>query len=258
MPFENPMRESRVENRVSRTAPARLAVRFFAVAVLTLLLDTKDAKSAEPDLQLWFPVQVVHPLGEDWTVSMQTELRLRNEISELSELIYKPALNYHFSPTWAMSVGYKYIDKYHEANEQDIWQEGHFNKTFDDLVTGFQVRLEERFIDGIDGVIPRLRFLEHVSYPIGDSRCYLTGFGAIRFNLDDKGQGPVSGFEQSRIYADLGRHFGDRIQFEVGYLWRYEEKRTGDDRSDHAIHFLLVFNTKGKRIRKPHSRDRYR
>jgi hypothetical protein len=255
---KNAMKESRVDHQISRTVPGRLAVRLVAVAALTFLLGTKDAKSAEPDLQLWFPVQFINPVGEDWSVSMQTELRLRDDISEFSQLVYKPALNYHFNSTWAVSVGYKYIDKYHQANEQDIWQESHFNKTFDDLVTGFQVRLEERFIDDMDGVIPRLRFLEHLSHPIGDSPYYLTGFGAVRFNLDDKGSGPVAGFEQSRIYAGLGRHIGERIQFEVGYLWRYEEERSGDDLNDHAIRLRMVFNTKAKRIKKPHPRDQYR
>jgi hypothetical protein len=226
--------------------------------MLVLLIDTKEATPADGDLQLWFPVQFIHPVGEAWSFSMQTELRLQNSISDISEIIYKPAVNYHFNQTWALSVGYKYIEKYREANEQDIWQEIHFNKKFNDLATGLQLRLEERFIDDINGVIPRLRVLEHISHPIGDSHFYVTGFGAIRFNLDNKGQGPVSGFEQCRIYAALGRHFGDRVQFEVGYLWRYEEERDSDDKSDHAIHFQLMFNSRRKLIRKPTVRDRYR
>jgi hypothetical protein len=229
-----------------------------ALAVLTLLLSAADAKSANPDFQLWFPAQFIHQWGEKLTVSMQIEPRLEDDITEFSELVYKPALNYHFNPTWTFSSGYKYIDKYHDANEQDVWQEIHCNKTFSDLVTGFQVRLEDRFIDDMDGVIPQLRFLEHLSHPIGDSPCYLTGFGAIRLNLDDKGEGPVSGFEQSRIYAGLGRHLGEHIQFEVGYLWRFEEERSGDDKNDHAIHLQLVLNTKAKQVKKPTSRDQYR
>jgi hypothetical protein len=103
-----------------------------------------------------------------------------------------------------------------------------------------------------------LRFLQHLSHPLGESPNYLTGFGAIRFNLDDKGEGPVSGFEQSRLYTALGRHIGDHVQFECGYLWRYEDERSGTDRSDHAIHFQLLINTKAKHIKKPTSRDRYR
>lgn len=253
------MKKPSVVRRVLRAASGRLPIRFVVVvAALSFLLGPKDANSADDDLQLWFPVQIVHPVGKEWAISMQTELRLKDDISEFGRLVYKPALHYHIDPSWVFSAGYKYIDKYQMANEQDPWQEITLNKMFDDLVTGYQVRLEERLIDGIDGILPRLRFLTHVSYPIGHSPSYLTGFGAVRFNLDEKGEGPVSGFEQSRIFAGLGRHFGERIQFEVGYLWRYEEKRTGDDLSDHAIHFRLVFNTKGKSIKKPHPRDQYR
>jgi hypothetical protein len=253
------MKPSGVDAQGSRITPAWVSVLVVgAISLLASLGVPQNAHSTEPDLQFWFPVQVIHPFAEDWSVSMQTEPRLKDDISEFSQLVYKPALNYHFNETWAVSLGYKYIDKYQQADEQDIWQEGHYNKKFGDLATGFQVRLEERFLGDINGVIPRLRFLEHVSHPIGETPYYLTGFGAIRFNLDDKGQGPVSGFEQSRIYAGLGRHIGDRIQFEAGYLWRYELERVGADKSDHAIRLHLVVNTKRKETKKPDHRDRYR
>ncbi len=236
----------------------RVFIRVFALACGPCSRTRSEATSADSDLQLWAPVQFIQPVGEAWTLSLQTELRLKDDISETDELIYKPAVNYHFNPTWAVSIGYKYIENYQKANEQDVWQELHFNKNCNDLVTGLQLRLEERFIDDIDGVIPRLRVLEHISHPIGDSPWYLTGFGALRFNLDNKGQGPVSGFEQSRIYAALGRHFGDRVQGEFGYLWRYERERTSEDKSDHVLHFQLVFNNRVKPARKPATRDRYR
>lgn len=233
-------------------------VRLSTLVLLVVSGLAMPAQSADPDFQLWSPIQLIHPIDERWEASMQIEPRLQSDISKFSQLVYKPAVNYHFSKTFAFSAGYKYIDKYHEANEQDLWQETHCNKKFEDLVTGFQIRLEERFIDDLGGVIPRLRFLQHLSYPIGESQSYVTGFGAIRINLDDKGAGPVSGFEQSRVYAALGRHFGDYVQFECGYLWRYEEERSGIDLNDHAIHFQLLLNTKRKRTRKPRVRDRYR
>lgn len=233
-------------------------LRLVAIVLLTGLFGIQEAESSEPDLQLWMPVQLIHPVGEKWAVSMQAEPRLQDDISEFSQLVLKPALNYHFNETFAFSVGYKWIDKFEDANENDIWQELHINKKFDDLVTGLQFRLEERFINDIEGGIARLRILQHLSHPIGDGPNYLTGFGAIRFNLNDKGTGPVSGFEQSRIYTALGTHLGNHAQFEVGYLWRYEFERTGSDLNDHAVHFQLVYNTRHKRIRKPQTRDRYR
>ena len=226
--------------------------------LLTMMLAGPTADAADPDLQLWFPTQIVHPIGTDWAISMKTEVRLQDDISEFSRLVYKPALNYHFSPSWTFSTGYRYMDKANQANEQSPWQEIIFHKNFDDLVTGYQVRLEERFIDDINGALPRLRFLTYLSHPLGDSLNYLTGFGDFRLNLDEKGEGPVSGFEQGRVSAGLGRHIGEHIQFEVSYLWRYEEKRSGADLNQHAIHLQLVLNTKAKQVKKPTSRDQYR
>jgi hypothetical protein len=253
------MTKSKLNLCASRIFGPGVSLRLVAAVVLMCLIYTQQASSTEPDLQLWFPVQLIHQVGEKWAVSMQTEVRLQDDISEFSQLVLKPALNYHFNQTFALSVGYKYIDKYQEkANENDIWQEIHFNRKHNDLVTGLQFRLEERLINDIDGAIARLRLLHHWSHPIGEGPNYLTGSEAVRFNLNSQGEGPVAGFEQSRIYAAVGKHIKDNLQFEVGYLWRYEEERLGDNASDHAIHFQLVYNTRSKRIKKPTSRDRYR
>jgi hypothetical protein len=236
-------------------------MKFWLPATLTGLL-CGPVQAAERDLGLWIPVQFIHPFGEAWSVSLQTEVRLKDNISEFSELILKPAINYHFNETWALSLGYKYIDKYQHSNEQDPWQELHYNWKCADWTGGHQVRLEERCINGIDGVLPRIRFLTHVAHPFGDGPYYATGFGAVRFNLDDKvngnGRGPVSGFEQVRLYLGLGRYLGKHVQAEIGYLYRYELERTSEDKSDHVIRLQLVFNTKGKLIQKPNHRDHYR
>ena len=107
-------------------------------------------------------------------------------------------------------------------------------------------------------MLPRVRFLEHLSHPIGEGPNYLTGFAAVRFNLGGNGSGPVNGFEQGRVYAAVGRHLGEHTLFEAGYLWRYEVERSGFDLNDHAVHFQLVFNTRAKQVKKPYHRDRYR
>jgi hypothetical protein len=77
-------------------------------------------------------------------------------------------------------------------------------------------------------------------------------------NLDDKGKGPVSGFEQLRLYAGIGRNFNEHVQVEFGYLWRYEEKRVRESLSDHALHLQVVIHTDGRLTTKPHGRDQYR
>ena len=89
------MKESPTDRSVSLAVLQQLTV----LIVLAVLFGAKDAKGADPDLQLWFPVQFIHPFSEKLSVSMQTEVRLQNDISDFSELVYKPALNFHFTET---------------------------------------------------------------------------------------------------------------------------------------------------------------
>ena len=153
--------------------------------------------------------------------------------------------------------GYKWVDRNSTTldDEHALWQELHYKRLFADLSSGFQVRLEERFIQGVDGALPRLRLMQHLSHPIGESRNYVTGFGAIRLNLDEKGDGPPSGLEQTRILFGLGRHIGERIQLEGGYLWQYERERLVENESNHVLRLFLVFNTRAKRVKKPRPQD---
>jgi len=251
------MTRSQISNWILYTGCGRWQVRCAVVLVLTVVTSARIATSADPDFQFWFPMQFNHHVSDNWVISMQAEQRFRDNASEYSQVIYKPSLNYHHGD-WVFSGGYKHIDRNGDSDEHDVWQEIGSNRKFDDLVTGWQVRLEERFYNGVSGMIPRLRFLTHASHPIGASPYYLTGFGAVRFNLDDKGQGPVSGFEQVRAFAGIGRHIGDHVLLECGYLYRFERERSLADNSDHTLNMHLTINTKAKPTRKPHPRDRYR
>ena len=249
---------NRLPNSLSRHDLLRRALDFaWMLGLSATLITGLQAREAEEDLRIWAPMEFIHPLGEDWSVSLQVESRVRDNVSEFDEVVYKPAVNYHFKD-WVFSAGYKHNDKYLDSDEDVPWQEVAHNKTYGELVAGCQLRIEERFIDGLDGVLPRLRLLTHAAHPLGESTSYLTSFGELRFNLDDKGEGPVDDFEQSRIFAGLGRHLGDRVLLEAGYLWRYKRERTGADGSDHAIRFHLVINSRAKGVKKPSVRDRYR
>ena len=68
--------------RISRSTRQWMSVCTLAIAALTGLTRPAGLHAADPDLQLWFPTQLIHPLGDRLSASMQTELRLQNNISE--------------------------------------------------------------------------------------------------------------------------------------------------------------------------------
>lgn len=231
--------------------------------LLASVPDNALAQEKEPvdqDFQLWAVTRFSDPITNagKWSFAFQAEFRLGDEVNDISQYIIKPYAHIAFSEKLGLSFGYKYIRRPADSDEQDIWQEVVFPRAYAKFNLTHQVRLEERFYQGIDGIIPRIRYLLHYSVPVGQSRFYVTGFGAVRFNLVDKGEGPVEGFEQIRLSANAGVHQGPRTRVEIGYLYRYEESRgSAANLSDHALHVQFLFTSKPRKVLRPKPSDSY-
>jgi hypothetical protein len=68
----------------------RAPLLFIVTLHLILLLGASCTAPVTSDLQLWMPVQVVHPLNEKWSTSMQVEYRMQDDISEPSCCVARP------------------------------------------------------------------------------------------------------------------------------------------------------------------------
>jgi hypothetical protein len=221
------------------------AWRGVCAVALGLVFPAAAAGQAQQDLQLWNLADLQHSFDDRWRSSFQWEIKFADDISEFSELILKTAGTYNFSPKTSLALGYTYQVKDHESNEQDIWQELHHTLPIKDVRLTNQFRLEERFLDGIGGIIPRIRYLIQAKHPLGSTK-YLVASEAIGFNLVDKGQGPVGGFEQNQVYVAIGFRWGKYTRIETGYLWKYERRRERADASDHVIRLRFLFGTRGR------------
>ena len=205
----------------------------------------QPAIAADNDFQQWSLVFANHNFANNWSASMQVESRWSDDKNAFDEVIVKPAGYYRFTDRFQLGFGYKHITKYKESNEQDLWQEIYYKTPISKYAITHQARLEQRDINGISGILPRLRYLINVQRPL-NATYYLKSWGAVRFNLGNKGEGPVAGFEQNRIFFGLGAHTSKRGKFEVGYLWKYEKTRDDINKSDHVISLQFHFNTKGQ------------
>ena len=73
-----------------------------------------------------------------------------------------------------------------------------------------------------------------------------------------KDEGPVEGFEQIRLSANVGVHQGPRTRVEIGYLYRYEESRgSAANLSDHALHVQFLFTSNDRKVLRPKPSDSY-
>ena len=215
---------------------------------------TAQEEELNKDLQMWDAFRLTVPVSKKWSVALQNEVRFSDDISKLHEYIIKLYSHHKFSKKFGLSFGYKYIDRPNGPNEQEPWAEAVFPHTYNKWQVSHDVGFEVRIYQGLEGILPRIRYLFNWSRQLGDSFMYVGGFAAIRFNLAEKGTGPVEGFEQVRVNANIGFHLGGITRLEVGYLYRYEVKRDAPNLSDNVIHMNLFFTLK-RNAKKPLPND---
>jgi len=236
-----------VKDSASRRAVRPIASALFSFIALSLWPLSHAAASTDNDFQQWSLVFVNHHINGKWSASWQFENRLRDDASEVDKQVYKPGGYYQFTDTLQLGVGYKFVKKKGSKDEQDPWQELFYRPIpSGKFVWTNQFRLEQRTGGGVDGVVSRLRYLLHVSHPLGNSgRYYWAAQEAVRFNAASKDSGPVDGFEQSRLYFGIGRKMSKKLKVEVGYLWNYQRFREGPNHSNHVLRLQFLIDTKG-------------
>jgi hypothetical protein len=216
-------------------SPITILVVLFT-AVLTAL---HPASATEDDTQQWTTIKVKHKLDDRLTLSLASRLRFDEDVSRAKDLFLRPAVEVEVLPPFSLGLGYDYIYSYasNSSTEQRIWEQASVKLDLGDLSIANRLRIEQRFLDDADGVVVRARYRLRLVHPIGASPWRLIGSDEVFANLNSQGAGPVSGFEQNRLFGGVGRTFWDRLWIEAGYQWGYQEER---DKQDQVTHSLLV------------------
>jgi len=85
----------------------------FRLLLLTILLATLNHLSAQEvkvvrDLQLWTGAGIEKTWGKDWTLSLNEEIRFKQNISEINNYFTEVALRYRINKNFALEGGYRF------------------------------------------------------------------------------------------------------------------------------------------------------
>ncbi|NIO04570.1 MAG: DUF2490 domain-containing protein [Proteobacteria bacterium] len=72
----------------------------------------------------------------------------------------------------------------------------------------------------------------------------MTGYDEVFLNLNSTDWGADSGFDQNRVFAGFGWHFGPsrHIRAAIGYLNQFVHKTSADDEINHILSINLLLN----------------
>ncbi len=212
----------------------------------TVLMLASNASASDHDLQQWTSLRLEHEFFDGVTAGVRARARFDDDISSERDVTVGPSLRLEVFDRFAFTFGYDYLYDLRDDStaEHRAWQAVGFTFPVRGLTIGNRIRFDERFIDNVSGAVVRFRYRLRTTYDIGGSRLegfHLSASEEVFVNLNDKGEGPVDGFEQNRVRAGAGWQFG-RARVEAGYEWQYGRQRSAPWLHRHVLFVEFTFS----------------
>jgi hypothetical protein len=212
--------------------------RAFLVAVL--LATPAGSFAAEDDIQLWPSVTVNHALNERWGVHFAARVRLDDDVSSKKDYLLRPFVTWKPRNGLTLDLGYDYLHSFQSSSEHRIWQAAEYRLGLGDLVLKNRIRIDQRFVEDVDGVVARFRYRLRGVHPILGPSWYGAISNEVLTNLNEQDSGPSAGFDQNRLRFALGVRFLERLRIETGYEWQTLGSSSGE--ISHAHVFVVEFS----------------
>ena len=200
-----------------------------AAAMTALLLWPPPACAVE-DGQVWVPIQARIKLDDRWKLWLEGQQRIGG--NGMRQELIRAAIGYHVKPWWGLYLGYGWTPSFNDfRNENRIYQESLLDNHLGDLRIVNRTRLEQRFIEDIQGVSIRMRHMLRMTYPLERSHhWYLAAYDEPFVTFSDRlPGGPVGGFDQNRAYAGIRYQFTKAFALELAYMNQYLNKPPGQE-----------------------------
>ena len=178
------------------------------------------ASTVKQDFRLWAPIYLTVPLSTSFIGYMEVNTRFGDDVSELDQLILRPAIGYKLTDHISLWQGYAWIGNYQPrlTEEHRVFQQLLYKETFPFVKITSRSRLEERIIERTDGTAVRARTVLRGDFPlpkIPDWAFVL--YDEIFVNLNTVGSGPEAGFDQNRLFLGMNHQFMKQFNMDVGY-----------------------------------------
>ena len=224
----------------------RVSLSFIAGLIMLLVLNGPGVDTARAgithDGQFWFPLYNRFSLTDKLHGWFEVNPRFGDDMSEIHQLLIRPALGYRFSPNISLWQGYAWVTNYEPrfSDEHRLYQQLSYRRGLTLLNLSTRTRMEERFIRNARGVALRGRQFIRGNIPLDERKLWafvvydevFVGFNTIR-------GGPRVGFDQNRIFVGVNRKISPQLNVDIGYQNQIINNR-GPRFADVMNHILLV------------------
>ncbi len=210
------------------------------LAVLGLLAASLPAALADENFGLWSAFIIKKELVDELSGNVEVQGRTAIDSGNGQTLLLRSWLDYQLKAPFQISAGYDQFERFKDGShaESRPWQQFNFDtEPFKNFPLSHRFRLEERFIQGVDGVSLRLRYLIGGQQWIDEDHRWLAfASNEIFFNVNDVNGGAQKGFNQNRVQGGFGYQLTGATRVKAAYQW--QQRRSKE--SQHQL--LLTFS----------------
>jgi hypothetical protein len=205
------------------------------------------------DFRLWSPVFMTVKLPPSFLAHMEVQPRFADldEDGHIDQLILRPALGYQLTENLSIWQGYAWVGNYNQRHtppqspffeESRIYQQVLYTRKFDSFKITSRTRLEERWIEHVDGTAVRFRTALRGMYPLPMAPEWaLIAADEIFIHLNTVGaRGPAAGFDQNRVFVGINRTFSKYVNMDIGYQNQLLNSRSIPNLANQMNHVILL------------------
>ena len=184
---------------------------------------------------------VYPPIADQWNGLLRVRFRFDDDVFQAKDFQLRSAVGWSVGG-FDVGAGYDYLYSFKDSRtaEHRAFQAVEHHWFAGPLTVRNRLRLGERFVTSVDGMVARLRFRVRATQPISSTRVYIAASEEVFANLNDRGEGPVHGLEQSRLRLAAGANLVAGIRIEAGYEWHLSKGRSRED--IHRRVFFIEFS----------------
>lgn len=215
----------------------------------------QSSSTFKQDFGLWSPVFMTKKLPSSFFAYMEVNPRFLNldEDGQIAQLLLRPAVGYQLTEKLSIWQGYAWVGNFNQKHtppqspffeENRIYQQINYVHKFKSFNTLSRARMEERWIEHIQGTALRFRMMLRGMYPLPIAPEWaLVAYDEIFVNLNTVGttqRGLEAGFEQNRFFIGINRTFSKYFNMDVGYQNQLLNSRAIPDFANQMNHIILL------------------
>ncbi|MBI2388211.1 MAG: DUF2490 domain-containing protein [Deltaproteobacteria bacterium] len=225
-----------------KTKVACWAAAIAAVAAVSLSAP-RAAHAFEVDEQLWGAVVLQAPVAGK--LRLYAEAQGRRLPHDDTRMMLRPALNYGLGSGFTAWAGYAWTPQLTPVfkDEHRAWQQLTHQADVREVTLVHRLRLEQRFIETLDGPSWRVRFMPRFVYrPKAWHGFGVVVWDEIMFHLASPDRGPKPGLDQNRFAVGFQYAVSKKLIFEPTYVANAFYRPNRDGRLMHTALLVVWVN----------------